>query len=388
MSEQVKLGRILRKSAPAMILLAALAAVVLIALVLKKRSEDKPVGGRPAVNVRTVVVSPESQVLDTFEIVGKVEADRVVEVSAEVAGRVEQVLGQEGRDIRAGEPIIRLNTDILQAEFDRDMAQYQFDAREYEHIADLHKKGAATANEADQARTKVAISKAAFDIAKARLDRSVIVAPIDGTLNKIIPEVGAYVNPGEVVAVIVDMDPAKVVVDVSERDVPFLEIGREEQVILSGQFGKTLTGKVAYVSKLIDPAANTTRVEINVDNRDGVLWGGQIVNVRLLRRELTNVILVPLEVVIPMEEGDKVVYIVEDGKAERREVELDPGFLKGGRVLVRKGLKTGERLIVDGLRFVSPGVEVKEQESSGPAISQPMSQPSDANEEGETEDGK
>ena len=354
-------GRIVRKSAPAMILLTALAAVVFIAAALKKRSEDKPAGGRPAVNVRTVVVSPESKVLDTFEVVGKVEADRVVEVSAEVAGRVEQVVGQEGRDVRAGEPIIRLNTDILQAEFDRDKAQYQFDAREYEHIADLQKKDAATANEADQARTKVALSKAAFDIAKARLDRSVIVAPIDGTLNKIIPEVGAYVNPGEVVAVIVDMDPAKVVVDVSERDVPFLKIGREEQVIISGQSGKTLTGKVAYISKLIDPAANTTRVEINVDNRDGILWGGQIVNVRLLRRELHDAILVPLEVVIPMEEGKKVVFVVEGGKAERRNVELDAGFLKGGRVLVRKGLKTGERLIVDGLRFVSPGGEVRER---------------------------
>ncbi|MCK4627064.1 MAG: efflux RND transporter periplasmic adaptor subunit, partial [Phycisphaerae bacterium] len=338
MSEQTKWVRLFRKALPGLIVIAVLLGVVAIALFLKKRSDDKPPSERPPVNVVTDVIRPEASVLDTFEIGGGVEADRVVKVAAEVDGRVEEILCLKGKDVRKGQPIVRLNTDILQAEFDIAKAQAEFDAGEYKHIADLHKKDAATATEENQFRTRAAVSKAAFDIAKARLERATIVAPFDGTLDDVVPEVGTYVNCGDIVAVIVDMDPAKVVVDVPECDVPFLKIGQEEEIVIKGR-AKNLTGKITYISKLIDRGSNTTRVEISVDNRTGLLWSGQIVHVRLLRRVLKDVILVPLEAVIPMEKGKKVVYVVEDGKAVRREVKIELALLSKQCVCIRSGLK-------------------------------------------------
>lgn len=359
MSEQTKWVRFVHKSAPVLIVLTALVCVVLLAVLLPKKSDEKPPSERPPVNVKTMVIHPEAEVRDTFEIVGKVQADRVVEVSAEVAGRVKKVIGREGLPIRTGEPIIRLNTDILQPEFDRAKAQAEFDAGEYRHIADLRAKDAATATEVNQFRTRAAVSKAAFDIAEARLKRATIVAPIDGTLDDVVPEKGMYVDPGNLVAVIVDSDPAKVVVDVPECDVSFLKKGEKEDVFIKGR-AKELTGKITYISKLIDPGSNTTRVEISVDNRTGLLRDGQIVRVSLLRRKLENVILIPLKAVIPMEKG-KVVYVVESGKAVRREVEIELGLLSGRRVRILKGLKAGDKLIVEGLRFVSPGRAVREK---------------------------
>ncbi len=373
MSEQAKWVRLIRKAMPGLIVIAVLVGVVAIALFLKKRDDDSPAGKRPPVNVVTKVIRPEASVLDTLEIGGRVEADRVVKVSAEVDGRVEKVVGREGHKVRAGDTLIRLNTDFLQPEFDRAEAQAQFDAGEYKHIADLRKKDAATAAEVNQFRTKAAVSKAAFDIAKARLKRAIIVAPIDGVLEKVIPEFGTFVKDGDVVAVIVDSDPARVVVDVPELDVPFLKIGQKEKILIKGR-PKELTGEITYISKLIDRAANTTRVEISVDNRAGALWSGQIVDVRLLRRVLKDVILVPLEAVIPMEKGKKVfyvVYVVEDGKAVRREVKIELALLSKQRVCITSGLKEGDKLIVKGLRFVSPGRTVKEK-----CLNEPTSQPS------------
>jgi membrane fusion protein (multidrug efflux system) len=363
MSEQAKWVRLFRKALPGLIVIAVLVGVVAIGLLLKKRDEDKPPAKRPPVNVVTEVVRPEPSVLDTFKIVGRVEADRVVKVAAEVDGRVEKVVGREGHKVRAGDTLIRLDTDFLQPEFDRAKAQKDFDAREYGRIFQLHKKGAATAVEVERVRTAAAVSKAAFDIAKARLERATIVSPIDGVLEKILPEFGTSVKDGDVVAVIVDSDPAKVVVDVPELDVPFLKIGQEEKIIIKGQ-AKNLTGKITYISKLIDRAANTARVEISVDNRDGALWDGQIVDVRLLRQVLKDVILVPLDAVIPMEEGKKAVYVVEDGKAVRREVKIELALLSKQCVCIRSGLKDGDKLIVKGLRFVSPGRKVRESRDS------------------------
>jgi membrane fusion protein (multidrug efflux system) len=94
------------------------------------------------------------------------------------------------------------------------------------------------------------------------------------------------------------------------------------------------------------------------------LRSGRIVRVRLTRRVLTDVIMIPLQAVIPLDE-EQAVYVVANGTAQRRVVEL--GFMKGWQVQVRRGLSAGDRLIVSGHRFVAPGQPVSEQ----PPTSQP-----------------
>ncbi len=93
-----------------------------------------------------------------------------------------------------------------------------------------------------------------------------------------------------------------------------------------------------------------------MDNRDHALRSGQIVRVRLTRRMLQDVIMIPLAAVIPLEEG-RVVYLEREGQAERRAIEL--GFIKGRNVQVLSGLAAGEQLIVAGHRYVGPGQAVR-----------------------------
>ena len=165
-------------------------------------------------------------------------------------------------------------------------------------------------------------------------------------------EVGEYVSPGDPVAEIVNIDEVKVVVDVPERDVQYLEVGQTVDVLLRNPVETTTAGKITYISELADAGTRTTRLEIMVDNRDHALRSGQIVRARLTRRVLEDVIMIPLGAVIPLENG-KVVYLVRDGCAERREIEL--GFIKGRSVRVLRGLEDGEQLIIVGQRYVGPG---------------------------------
>jgi Fe2+ transport system protein FeoA len=101
-------------------------------------------------------------------------------------------------------------------------------------------------------------------------------------------------------------------------------------------------------------------VEITVANDDYRLHSGQIVKARLTRRVLKDVIMVPLESVIPLEEG-MIVYVARDGAAERRDVTL--GFIKGRRVRALSGLTPGDLLIVTGQRYVGHGQRVTIVES-------------------------
>jgi membrane fusion protein (multidrug efflux system) len=226
-------------------------------------------------------------------------------------------------------------------------------------IRGLLKENVTTEKELDRAENNLKASEAAYRIARYRLERARIKAPIDGILNELPVEKGEYVREGDRVAEIVDLETAKVVAEVPERDIQYVRLG--EKAMIEPPFlddASEIAGKITYISELADARTRTTRMEISVDNRERVLKTGQIVRVLLERRELRNVIMVPLSSVIPLEDG-YAVYIANDNKAKRRYVKL--GFLRGRNVRIVEGLEAGDRLITKGHNFVGPGQAVSIQ---------------------------
>ncbi len=401
---------------PLLILGVALVAAAQLArwVMLSKKPESAIGGEAPPVNVEVRVVRAIRQRVDDFEVPAAVKANRVVRVSAEVAGRIEKINFKEGDTCvaraktgrRAKEdgppPLVELNTELLQAELDRARAAGILAKADYERISQLERQGGTTKQALDKARAALRTSEAEEDLAEARLKRTRIFAPIDGVLNDLLVEKGEYVKAGSPVAEIVEIDKVKVVAPVPERDVPFLKIGDRAVVLVDRRTNgqeevEQLIGGVTYINELADEKTRTTPVEIALDNRRRRLRSGRIVRVRFTRQILTNVIMVPLDAVIPLEKG-KAVYVVEraprnvveggvekvveEEVARRREVKVNTRFIKnqewGGpqngnhrrRVQMiqvlpwpngdrRKGLKDGDRLIVIGQHFVAPGQRVK-----------------------------
>jgi membrane fusion protein (multidrug efflux system) len=101
-------------------------------------------------------------------------------------------------------------------------------------------------------------------------------------------------------------------------------------------------------------------MEITLDNEQGLVRSGQIVSVNLTRRIIKDAVLIPLLAVVPMEEGNSV-YVVNSTEARRRDVEL--GIIKGDRVRITGGIEPGDKLIIEGHRFVAPGQKVNITES-------------------------
>jgi membrane fusion protein (multidrug efflux system) len=288
-----------------------------------------------------------------------VEPNRVVTVSAEVDGRVEWIGPKKGTLVHAGDPLIRLNTDLPEAQFQMAEAQAKNNQTEFDRIKGLVDKGAAPSRDMDAAATQLAISKAQLEEARIRLARACIVAPMTGVLNDVPIEVGEYVTvmPHTTVAEIVDTGVVKVAVEIPERDTPFLSVGQKAEVVAEVKGREvSLAGTTTFISQLADARTRCTHMEITVANQESLLRSGQIVHVRLTRQILKNAILIPLAAVIPMEDG-KAVYVTESSQAQRRTVEL--GIIRGDRVLIRSGLKSGDQLIVAGHRFVAPGQKVQ-----------------------------
>jgi len=310
----------------------------------------------PPVNVTVMTVTVEPQLPDTFDLPAVVEPNRVVTVSAEVAGRIERILSAEGRQVAAGSLLIELNSDLIRPQVERAQAQHERDQIEYQRMAELVDMDATSRSDLDNATANLAASKAQLAEVQARLERTRIFAPMAGVLNDLPVEEGEYVQPGMPVAELVETNPVKVVVDVPERDVAFFEVGRPAEVFAEVRGDEiSRTGTITFIDELADLQTRSTRMEITVANDEGLLRSGQIVRLRLTRQILENAVLIPLLAVIPMERG-QAVYVVNSSEAQRREVELD--VIKGDRIQVTAGLEPGEKLIVAGHRFVAPGQTV------------------------------
>jgi len=399
-----------RKCVPLFIIGGAAAAVAIIWAVLPAKDDTAAPQDRPPVNVHVEVVESAKDVPDTFTLAGSVEPYLTVKVAAEVAGRVEAYAGrsdpptetgqpawatnpgkrgepiEEGDRIEAGHPILYLNTDLLKAARDQAQAQLEYDRRELAAIRKLVAKELVADLEIEQKQTQVSLAEARVSQAEAQLKRAAIHAPAGGVLNRIWVEEGEYVQPGAAVAEIVQTHRVKVVVDVPERDIGFLKVGDKHKIFdkLAGKLKRD--GGITYISELADRGTRTTRVEMTVDNREGLLRSGQIVRVQMTRRVLPAAILIPLDAVIPREtdhpsadtgaapEGKYTVYVVENGLAVPREVEIDLRFVRGRRIRVESGLHDGDRLIVRGHRLCGPGQKVKEMPpEAAPATTVPAS---------------
>ena len=366
--------RLLGKLLPLVIILGGLAVVWVIYKLPVNKTEPEVVPPPPInVTIQRVAVIPV--VSDEFVLDATVEPNRVVKVAAEVEGRIERY-GQinerpleEGDYVEAGTALIYLNTDLLQAAYDQAKAQYEFDLRNHGRIEEARQKNVATQQELDQASTSLALSKATLAEVKAKLDRTQIVLPVSGVVNSLPVEIGEFVQPGMSCVQIVDTKTVKIVVNISEQDIGYFKVGQEQKIFVDYN-GETITlgGKITYISEVAEELAHTTRVEISVPNGEDRFHSGQFVTVRLKRQDLKDVIMVPLDAIIPLESG-YMVYLVEEGKAQpRKNIQIDILSIKGKQIRVVEGLKGGEELIVRGNWMCGPGQEVNiiRQESEQP----------------------
>jgi len=310
--------------------------------------------GVPPVKVKLEPVTPIAQ-RDEIRLPAILEPYRTVKVAAEVPGQVEKIGPEEGSDVEPNQPLLWLNTDLLQAAYDQAKAKHDLGVSELGRYEGLDRRGVAADIEMIRAKAARDISEALLNQAREQLERTVIRAPMAGVLNDRLVEPGEYVTPGTPVAEVVDIDHFKVVVNLPERDVVHVRIGQEVRVLTDAVDDLELQGKVTYIDACGDDECRTFRTEITAQNTGRRARAGLIARVVLLRKTIEQAIMIPLASVIPTENGYQV-YVEQDGKASRRDVAI--GLIVGDRVQAKTGLKAGDRLIVDGHRLVGDGAPV------------------------------
>ena len=306
-----------------------------------------------AVPVETALVQAATAAR-TVKAVGTLAANESVQVSPEVAGQVAEVLFRSGQPVKAGEPLIRLDDQVVRAELDEARAALELSRRQHQRAADLLERGVGTVRARDEALSSLRRDEARVRLTTARLEKTVVRAPFDGVVGLRRVSVGDHVAPGESVVNLEQVSPLKVLFQVPERFLPEVRPGQTVSLRSEAYPDRPFAATVAAVDPRVDPATRSLVVEALHDNADGRLRPGQFVAVELSAQERWA-LFVPEQAVQPS--GDKtLVHRVRDGRAEA--VEIRTGARTQGQVEVVGGLAEGDVVVTAGFQKLGPGAPV------------------------------
>lgn len=306
---------------------------------------------------------------DILNLPGTLKAYEDVDLAAKASGAVEWLGAEEGDAVKAGDKLLRLDVDTLQAEVDREKASVDLAQANFDRVKNLYEKNVASKEEYDSNQTALKTAQAALEESQARLDDATLVSPIDGFLDRRFVDRGEYVSPGQEVFKIVDISRIKAMANVPEKDALYFKKGQQALVIIDNNGNsRQMEGTIEWVALTADPMTRTYPVKIVLDNPDLTLRPGLIVTVRLVRRELQDAIAVPFFSIDDTEESKSVFVLREDGTVAERPIQY--GFFQDGLVQITKGLQAGDALVVVGQRDLVNGQEVEVAEDLTPLARQ------------------
>ena len=265
---------------------------------------------------------------------GSVEPETWSRLTPLVRGRLVERCRCEGKEVKAGERLARLDDREAQATLKDLRALESFSLQESDRQTQLLARGATTAQAQQKAGSDLARIQAQISAQVERLRYYELLAPMDGTVLREDGEVGDMVEPGTILFRIGLARPLWLVAEVNEEDLPRIKVGQKALLRTDAFAGKLLTGTVKQITPAGDPVAKTFRVRIGLPD-DTPLHIGMSVEANIVTRENPDTLLVPSNALI-----DHGLLVYKDGQLGFRKVET--GIRGTNRVEILAGAAEGE----------------------------------------------
>lgn len=346
----------------------------------EKSPDKKGARPNPAVPVSVAEVQEKSVPL-RLQAIGNVEAFATVALKARVDGQIIAVNFQEGKEVRKGDVLFRIDSRPfeailrqVEATHARDAAQRdQARSQERRYLELLEKNFvskeayAQIRTNADTAEAVVKASQASMESARLNVEYSTIRSPIDGYAGKVLLQNGNMVKANDTnpLVVVNQVKPIYTTFSVPEQSLPLIRkqmAGGSLPVEVSppssdSGAGKVIaTGALTFVDNSVDTTTGTIKLKARFDNKDAALWPGQFVTVSLRLLEQSDALVVPSQAVQTGPKGQFVFVLKPDMSTEVRPVVVMRTV--GADSIIAKGLAKSERVVTRGQLRISPGVKV------------------------------
>jgi membrane fusion protein (multidrug efflux system) len=347
----------------------------------------------PPGEVSVVTIAPE-RITISNELPGRLEATRIAEVRARVAGIILKRTFREGSEVKAGEVLYRIDPATFKANYDSAQAtlaksqasltQATLKAQRYKPLVEVNAVSKQEYDDAvasqKQAEADVAAGKAAVQTAGLSLGYATVTSPISGRIGRALVTEGALVGQGDAtqLAVVQQLDPIYVNLTQSSTDLLKLQqamssgqlktVGKDKaKVTLVTDDGRPypLPGKLLFSDISVDATTGAVTIRAEFPNPNRTLLPGMYVRAQLEQAVNESAIVVPQQAVMRDLNGSSVLVVGDDNKVAARPVKT--GSAQGNSWVITDGLKAGDRVIVEGLQKTKPGAPVKPVPWKGPA---------------------
>ncbi|MEJ5351612.1 MAG: efflux RND transporter periplasmic adaptor subunit [Melioribacteraceae bacterium] len=334
--------------------------ILLIILILPKiiinKNNDSPSQSprMQALNVNGIIIKPKYLQNKIFSN-GTLMSNEEVEIRSEITGKITQILFEEGKRVKKGELLVKINDAELQATLKKNKSRETL-ARDKEYrYRQLLEKNLTSQQEYDVALGELNSVLADIEFTQAQIEKTEIRAPFDGIIGLRSVSVGSYISPQTKIATLQNINPMKVDFSVPQKYFGLIRGGKTIYV-RSSSTGKVYTGKIYAVEPKIDQNTRTVQARAVIPNERGELTPGAYVEIDIVLEEFNNAILVPSETIVPDFEGEKV-FVYRNGKAVPQYVTT--GIRTEKEVQILSGLKAGDTLITSGIIQLKPNLKVK-----------------------------
>ncbi len=306
------------------------------------------------VNVLVQEVIPVT-VKDVVLLPGTAHAWLEVRLASETSGRVEKLMVREGSEVSKDQVLAHIDVTPLGSALARSRAAFELLQEQLRRRESLFEKKIISEEELDRIRAEKVQAREVLRQAEIEYNRGLVRAPGKARVNNLLVEAGEFVDRGEVMIKLVNIEKIKFQVQVPEMDVRFLNVGQPVQVMVDAYQDQHFPGVIDFISFKADQSTNTFRTQVVVDNPQGEIRPGMMARVSFQRRIISDAAAVPLSALIDRG-GERLVYVEENGVARARPVRI--GIIERDRVQIVEGLIPGDKLIIAGQREVEDGTPV------------------------------
>lgn len=300
------------------------------------------------------IIKPEllqDKIFSNGTLIGNEE----VLLRSESSGKVTDILFEEGKRVKKGDLLLKINDAELQATLKKNILREEFAKDKEFRARQLLDKQLTSQQEYDVVLNELNTIKADIEFTNAQIAKTEIHAPFDGIVGLRSVSIGTYITPQTQVATIQSINPIKIDFAVPQKYYSEIKEGKAIEFTIPN-INMNFSGKIYAVEPKIDQTTRTILVRAVAQNNNGVLLPGAYVEINIILNNISNAMLIPTDALVPDIEGEKV-FLYKNGQAFPQKVST--GIRTEKNIQVIKGIEIGDSVIVSGIIQLRPNSKIK-----------------------------